>query len=154
MRSLLLIWSHLLKISLMENFIFCAVSTLKYFEKLALKQKKKKRATLNGCIWKATVNSESKLTFYASSFNFLQNTVVFCTLYPRGYTTGGSFPYSSWCHCQRLAELKDLRDKYLRKHSKWNFFLQSLFCLITKDGDFAAKNSFWGNFLSLHLKRI
>ena len=68
-------------------------SAPEYFEKLAFK-KKTKNATLKGCISKARVNSESKLTFSESSFNFLQNKVVFCTLYPRGYTAGGSDPYS------------------------------------------------------------
>ena len=48
--------------------------------------KKPKHASLNGCISKAGANSESKLTFSESSFNFLQKRVVFCTLYPRGYT--------------------------------------------------------------------
>ena len=46
--------------------------------------KKTKNATLNGCISKARTNSESELTFAESSFNFVQNRVVFCTLYPRG----------------------------------------------------------------------
>ena len=43
-----------------------------------------------------------KLTFSESSFNFLQNRVVFCTLYPLGYTVEGFAPYNSWCRCQRL----------------------------------------------------
>ena len=50
--------------------------------------KKTKSATLNGCISKARANLESKLTFSESLFNFLQKRVVFCTLYPRGYTAG------------------------------------------------------------------
>ena len=41
---------------------------------------KTKNATINGCISKASANSESKLPFSESSFNFLQNRVVFCTL--------------------------------------------------------------------------
>ena len=53
---------------------------------------KKKHATLNGCISKSRANSDSKLTFSESSFHFLQNKIVFCTLYPRGYTAGGSVP--------------------------------------------------------------
>ena len=51
-------------------------SAPEYFEKLTLK-KKRKNAILNGFISKARVNSESKLTFLESSFNFLQNRVVF-----------------------------------------------------------------------------
>ena len=43
---------------------------------------------------KATANSESKLAFSESSFNFPQNRVVFCTLYPRECTAGGSAPYN------------------------------------------------------------
>ena len=48
-------------------------SVREYFEKLAFKEKQKtKNATV-----KAKPNSESKLTFSESSFNFLQNRVVF-----------------------------------------------------------------------------
>ena len=61
---------------------------------IGIKKKNKKRnSTLNGCISKA--NSESKVTFSESSFNFFQNRVVFCTLYPSGYTAGCSAPYNS-----------------------------------------------------------
>ena len=56
---------------------FLTHSARKYFEKLAFK---KKNATLNGCISKARMNSESKLTFSKSSFNFIQKSIVFCTL--------------------------------------------------------------------------
>ena len=51
-------------------------SATEYFEKLAF-TKKKKNATLNGCISKARASSESKLKFLEISFNFLQNSVVF-----------------------------------------------------------------------------
>ena len=84
-------------------------SAREYFEKLALK-KTTKNATLNGCISKARANSESKLTFSESSLNFLQNRVVFCTLYPHEYTAGGSASYNPWCRCQRLAGLKELKE--------------------------------------------
>ena len=47
-----------------------------------------------------------KLTFSESSFNFLQNRVVFCTLYPRGYTGEGSAPYNPRSRCQRLVRLR------------------------------------------------
>ena len=73
----------------------------------------KKKAFLNGCISKARPNSESKLTFSESSFNFLQNSVVFCTLYPRGYTAGGFSPYNSRCLCQLLAGLKELMENLI-----------------------------------------
>ena len=55
-------------------------------------KKKSKNATLNGCISKARVNSESKPTFTESSINFLPNSVVFPTLYPHGYAAGGPNP--------------------------------------------------------------
>ena len=56
-----------------ENFFnILAHSTREYFEKLAVKkQKATKNATLNGCISKARTNSEWKLTFSESPFNFL-----------------------------------------------------------------------------------
>ena len=37
------------------------------------------------CISKARVNSESVLTFAGSSLYFLQNKVIVCPLYTRGY---------------------------------------------------------------------
>ena len=37
---------------------------------------------------KAWVNLASKVTFSESSFNFLKNRALFCTLYPRGYKAG------------------------------------------------------------------
>ena len=43
--------------------------TREYFDNLALK--KTNMATLNSCISKDTANSESKLAFSRSSFNFL-----------------------------------------------------------------------------------
>ena len=86
--------------------LYLTYSAGEYFKKLALK--KKQNAALNRCISKARANSESKLTFSESSFNFLQNRVVFCTLYPRGYTAADSAPYNPRCRCQRLAGLKEL----------------------------------------------
>ena len=48
-------------------------ATLEYFEKLTFKKKTtKKKATLNGHISKTTANSESKLRFSESSFNFFK----------------------------------------------------------------------------------
>ena len=77
------------------------------FQKLAF-QKKTKNATLNGCVSKDRANYETILTFSESSFNFLQNKVVFCTLYSRRYTAGSSSPLNFWCCSQRLAVLKEL----------------------------------------------
>ena len=77
-----------------------------YFEKLVFKRARK--ATLNGYISKARASSESRLTFSESWLNFLRSKVVFCMLYPRGYTTEGCPTYKSWCHCHRLAGLKEL----------------------------------------------
>ena len=46
--------------------------------------------------------------------SFLQNSVVFCTLYPRGYTAGAFAPYKPRCCCQWFAALKELlMKKYL-----------------------------------------
>ena len=55
-----------------------AHSALESFEKLTLK-KKPKRLSLNGHISKTRTNSESKLRFSSSSFNVLENCVVFST---------------------------------------------------------------------------
>ena len=87
-------------------FSYLTHSARKYFEKLAFK-KKTKNATLNCCISKARANSELKLT--ESPFNFLQNKVVFCTLYPPGYTAEESVPCNPQCRCQRFAGLKELK---------------------------------------------
>ena len=82
-------------------------SAPEYFEKLAFK-KTTKNATLNGCISKARANSESKLTFSESSFNFRQYRVgSFCTLYPCEYTTGEPAPWNPRCRYQRLVRLKE-----------------------------------------------
>ena len=58
-----------------------------FMPRILLHLKQTKKATLNGCISKDRVNSESKLKFSESSFNFLEYRVVFCTLYSRQYTT-------------------------------------------------------------------
>ena len=49
-------------------------------------KEKKKKLTLKSLISTARANSESKLTLSESSFNFLKNRVVFCELYPPGYS--------------------------------------------------------------------
>ena len=79
-------------------------SAREYFEKLAFK----KNPTLNGCISNARANSESKLTFSESLFNFFQNRVVSCTRFTRVYTAGGSALYNPQCCCQWLDGLKEL----------------------------------------------
>ena len=73
------------------------------FEKLAFK---KNNGTPTGC--KAWANLESKQTFSESSFNFLQNSVVFCTLYSGGYTLRSSTPYNPRCNYHQLAEMREL----------------------------------------------
>ena len=78
-----------------------------YYEKLRFKTKTK-IPTLNSYISKARANSESKLKFSECSFSFLQNNIVFCTLYPHGYMAGGSALYNPWCCCQQLAVLKEV----------------------------------------------
>ena len=48
----------------------------------------------------------SILRFSGSSFNFLQNSVIFFVLYPHEYTPRDSTPYNSRLRCQWLAGLK------------------------------------------------
>ena len=55
------------------------------------------------------MNLESKLRYSESSFNFLQNSIIFCMCYPNGYMTGGSTPCKPWLPCQQLTRLKRLR---------------------------------------------
>ena len=66
-------------------------------------------ATLNGCISKATANSESKLAFSESSFNFLQNRVVFLHALPTWVHGKGLRFLELRCRCQRLAGFEELR---------------------------------------------
>ena len=84
------------------------------FEKLPIK-KKTGNQTLNGYISKTRANSASKLQLSENSSKFLQNSFVFCTLYPRGYTAGGSAPYNPWCRCQWLAVFKELTKEPIVK---------------------------------------
>ena len=37
--------------------------------------------------------------------------VVFCTLFPCGYTAGGCTPYNPLCHCQWLSGIRRLRHQ-------------------------------------------
>ena len=71
---------------------------------------------------KVRANSEMKITFLKIPFNFIQNSVVFCMLYPRGYTAEGSTTYNPWSCCQVLVRLKELMV------SQENFWICS-FCL-------------------------
>ena len=85
-----------------KKWFYLTYSAGEYFEKLALK--KTENATLNCFISKARANSESKLTFSESSFNFLQNKVAFCTLFTRVHDRG----LRPRCRCQWLVVLKEL----------------------------------------------
>ena len=73
-------------------------------------KEKTKNPTLKGYISKTRTNSESKLKFSESSFNLLQNSVIFCTLWPCGYNAGVSAPCKPRRRCQRLAALQELRN--------------------------------------------
>ena len=74
-----------------KQCFYLTYSVREHFEKLTFK-KTTKKATLNGCISKSRIKSESKLTFPQILFNSLQSKVVFCTLYPHGYMGGSSNP--------------------------------------------------------------
>ena len=117
-------------IKLCDNWIFKALLWINPFSTGILWKigitKKAKHPTLNASISKSKTNSERKLTFSESLFNFLQNSVVFCTFYPRGYPAGGSARYNPWCRCQRLAVLKELM---MRQEKFWISF----FCLFLLD---------------------
>ena len=72
-------------------------SAREYLEKLAFKKKTTKNPTLNGFISKARAYSKSKLTFSESSFNFLQNRVVFTRQGALSPTTPGAAASGSPC---------------------------------------------------------
>ena len=79
------------------------------------KKQKTKNHTVNGHISKTRPNLESKLRFSGDSFNFFQNSVIFCALYPIGTwqepapsTTPGAAASSS--QGQRVQE---------KLHCKW-----------------------------------
>ena len=73
-----------------------------------LLKKTTKKVTLNDHISKTRAKWDSRLTLSESSFNFLQNSIIFCALYPRWYSARGSTLYNPRLHCQRLALLKGL----------------------------------------------
>ena len=68
----------------------------------------KSNPTLNGYNAKTRTNLKSKLKSSESSLSFLQNSIIFCVLYPRRCTAGGSAPYNPRSCCQRLTGLKEL----------------------------------------------
>ena len=71
-------------------------------------KKQKKKTNLNDHIVENRTRLGSRLNFSESSFNFLQNSVIFCAFYPRWYMTGGSAPHIPRLHCQRRSGLKVL----------------------------------------------
>lgn len=104
--------STLLHASFLANFKLyvsnCSTHSVQHcFEKLIV-QKNTKIETLNEDISKARTNWESRIIFLYSSFDFLQNNVIFSELFPRGYTSGGTAPYQPQIHCQQVAGLKGL----------------------------------------------
>ena len=105
----------------LKQWFYLTHSGREYFEKLAFKRTR--NAPLNGCISKARASSESRLTFSESWLNFLRHKVVFCMLYPRGYTTEGCPTYNPWCRCHRLAGLKELMTS---QHKFWVCFFLPL----------------------------
>ena len=63
----------------------------------------KSNPTLNGYNAKTRTNLKSKLKSSESSLS-----IIFCVLYPRRSTAGGSAPYNPRRCCQRLTGLKEL----------------------------------------------
>ena len=109
-------------------------SSQEYFEKLAFKKKQNKKCHFKRLISKARTNSESKVTFSESSFNFLQESVVFSTLYPRGYRARGFAPYHPWCRCERLTGLKELKNLMLVLIMlKFNFRVRIIILKLAED---------------------
>ena len=92
-------------------------------------KKKTKNAILNGCISKSRANSESKLTFSESSFNFLQIRVSFCVLYPPGSTAGDSTSYNPRCCCQIINPLFLLKNSF---NNSVYIITSNLFLLLLK----------------------
>ena len=58
--------------------------------------KKPKNPTLNGHISKTTTNVDSKLRLSVRSFHFLQDSDIFCALYPRWYMADCSINHNPW----------------------------------------------------------
>ena len=73
--------------------------------------KTNKKPNLNGYISKTRAISGSELKFSESSFKFLQNSLVFWSLYPGGYMARDSDHYKLRCHGQWFAAFKELISK-------------------------------------------
>ena len=127
--------------------------------------KKTKSRILNDHISKTRTNSESKLKFSESSFNLLQNSVYFCSLYPRGYTAGGSTLYNPHCCCQRFAGLKG-KGLMMSQKKNWTCSLLSIsftneqkllincnFSLLGKINVFTYPIKPWNTLKNCHLKK-
>ena len=82
-------------------------SATEYFEKLALIKKTKKR-NFKRLYLKSQREFRVKTKIFRKFFQFSSKKRCFCTLYPRGYTGGGSAPYKYRCCCQWLVGLKEL----------------------------------------------
>ena len=78
-------------------------------------------STLNGHISKTRVNSESKLKFSKSLFRFLQNSLVFCQLYPRG-CTAGALPLQPPVSLPAACRIQRVKDE-LGKDLNYLFFV-------------------------------
>lgn len=79
------------------------------FSPVIRKNKKKKKTTLDGHISETRTNLKSKLRLSESSFNFSQNSVIFCAFYLHGYTAGDSAFYNLRRRSKRLTGLKSLK---------------------------------------------
>ena len=82
---------------------------------------KQKNTNLNGHVWKTRADLESRLTFSEILLNFLQRSIICCTLYSRRYTAGVSPSYNPRLCCQQLAGLKGLMNSQ-KKFSISSFF--------------------------------
>ena len=82
-------------------------SAQEYFEKLAFK-KQNKRRNFKRLYLKRQGEFRVKTNIFRKLIHFSLKSLVFCTLYRRGYTAGGFAPYNPRCLCQRFAGLKEL----------------------------------------------
>ena len=128
-------------------------SAREFFENFALK-KKKKNATLNSLISKARANSESKLTFSESSFNFLKNIIAFCMLYPPGYSPV-LLPPARWAQRVNDQGVKDLNLLFFIYFCwKWGEIFEKLhFLTFGPNQCFYLTHSAWEYFVKLAFKR-
>ena len=117
-------------------------------------KKKKKNATLNSLISKARANSESKLTFSESSFNFLKNIIAFCMLYPPGYSPV-LLPPARWAQRVNDQGVKDLNLLFFIYFCwKWGEIFEKLhFLTFGPNQCFYLTHSAWEYFVKLAFKR-